>query len=127
MITITIRTKNFNIDEDIRTYINRRFEKLDKLIKDYTDKDWEEKKSSAELFLDVERETRHHSKGFVFCAMAKINLPKVTIQTQAESDRVDRAIDELKDKFIAEVKKYQKKSMDKNRKEERRGKEEIRS
>ena len=123
---IIIRTKNFNLDEDIREYINKKFIGLEKLIESCrADCERGRMKPSCELFIEVEKETKHHRKGRIFKAEAKFQLPHIVITAETEADGVAEAVDELKEEFFNEVKKYKSKVVDKNRKEQRKFKNEL--
>lgn len=118
---IIIRTKSFNLDKNIREYINKKFIGLEKLIESCrADCEWGKMKPSCELFIDVEKETKHHKKGCIFKAEAKFHLPRIKITAETEAEGVAEAVDKLKEEFFNEIKKYKSKAVDKNRKEQRK-------
>jgi ribosomal subunit interface protein len=96
-------------------------------LKKYVDvlKREEEKNTLAEVFVDVEKETKHHVKGNVFKAEAKILFPGKKIIAKAMGDDLLLAIVKLKDKLQQEIKKYKLKPMEARRRLQRKSKEEI--
>ena len=124
---IVIRTKNFAVDTDIREYIEKKFASLEKFVQScHTSDQWEKIKPSCELFIDIERTTKHHQKGLVFRALSEIRLPRKKMATEVFARGVIGAINELKEETVNEIKKYKEKSTEINRKTLRELKEKSR-
>lgn len=121
---IIIRTKNFDLDEDIREYVNEKFSLVEKFIKNcHSNNEWEKIKDSCEVFIEVEKETKRHN----FRSTARVHILNTIIEADEEAKSVRESIDKLKDEFIEEIKKYKSRMIDKNRKEQREFKKENRS
>ncbi|HEY4524102.1 MAG TPA: ribosome-associated translation inhibitor RaiA [Candidatus Paceibacterota bacterium] len=67
------------------------------------------------LKLEVARTTKHHQKGEVYYAEATLDMPGAVLRAEAPSDDVRLAVNEMKKKLTAEIKKHQTKHKDKKR------------
>lgn len=117
---IIIKTKNLELTEDLRDFIEKKIIGLKKFV-DVLKKE-ENKNTLAEVFVEVEKETSHHNKGQIFRSEARILLPGKKIMAQAAGDDLLLTIAEIKDKLQQEIKKYKFKSIDKNRRQQRKTK-----
>ncbi len=117
---IIIKVKNLVLTEELRNFIEEKISSLKKFV-DVLKKE-EEKKTLAEVFVEVEKETKHHNKGQVFRSEAKILLPRRKIIAQSAGDDLFLTIVEIKDKLQQEIKKYKLKNIDKNRRQQRKTK-----
>lgn len=120
---ILIRTKNLELTEPLKSFIEEKIGSLKKFV-DVLKKE-EDRKTLAEVFVEVEKETKHHNKGEVFRSEATILLPGKKIMAQSVGDDLFLTIVEIKDKLQQEIKKYKVKKIDKNRRQQRKGKEII--
>lgn len=77
-------------------------------------------KTLAEVFVEVEKETKHHNKGQIFSCQVEIKLPGRSLLAKANSDDLYKAIVEARKEIEAEIKKYKFKNIDKNRREQRK-------
>ena len=59
-----------------------------------------------EFFVEIEKETKHHRKGDIFRAEARVHLPGKTLVAISERDDLKLAIVEVKDELQQEIKKY---------------------
>ncbi len=121
---IIITSKNIGLTEALKIYTEEKIGSLKKFI-DILKKD-EEKKTLAEVFVEIEKETRHHQKGRVFKAKAILKLPHKNLIAQAISDDLRSAIVQVKDEMQEEIKKYKIKKKDSTIREMRKAKEKIR-
>ncbi len=117
---VIIKTKNLALTEDLRDFIEEKISSLKKFV-DVLKKE-EEKKTLAEAFVEVEKETKHHNKGQVFKSEAKILLPGRKIIARAAGDDLLLTVVEIKDKLQQEIKKYKFKNIGKNRRQQRKTK-----
>lgn len=110
---IIIRAKNIKITKELQKFIESRIEGLKRFIKILQKDDSSISKGGtlAEVFVDIEKETRHHKKGKIFKAEAKMFLPHKKIVAKAEKESVEKAIVRLKDELQQEIKKYKLKNI----------------
>ncbi|MDD4930944.1 MAG: ribosome-associated translation inhibitor RaiA [Candidatus Colwellbacteria bacterium] len=100
---VNIKTKNFELTEAIREYIETKMEHLNKLTSDWSIE------GSAELDFEVAKETQHHNKGDVYYAEANLKVPGKLIRAEKNSDDLHAAIDSVKDILAEQIKEYKEK------------------
>ena len=104
---IHITTKNIELTEDIKRYIEEKIGELGKFINYPGEKvKTVEGKSFVEVWVEVGRTTFHHKKGQVFRAEAQLYLPGESLRAESESEDLRTSITEIKDELQRELKKY---------------------
>jgi len=121
---IIIKAKNLELTEALQIYIEKKFLALKKFINILKRKE-ETGKTLAEIFVEVEKETKHHNKGMVFLVNTKVVLPGRSLVAEAREDDLYKAIVSAKDELKMEIGKYKFKKIDKNRREQRKSKSEV--
>lgn len=116
---IIIRSKNIEPNETIDDFIEEKIGSLKKFI-DILRKDGNIGKPVVEVFMEVEKETRHHQKGPFFRAEAQMHLPGKSIRSEARGEDLKLAIVEVKDELQQEIKKYKLKTIDSARRKLRK-------
>ncbi len=106
---IIIRTKNLQLTGELKSFIEEKIISLKKFV-DVLKRE-EEKHTLAEVFFEIEKETRHHNKGEVFRCQAKIFLPGRKIMAKSAGDDLLLTVVEIKDKLQQEIKKYKEKTI----------------
>jgi ribosomal subunit interface protein len=117
-VKIIIKTKNLELTESLSEYIEKKLFSLKKFL-DILKKD-EQRKTLSEVFVDIEKETKHHRKGDIFLAEALINLPGKKIIAKAKQDDLYKSINEIKTELAKEIKKYKLKMTEIKRREQRK-------
>jgi ribosomal subunit interface protein len=112
---IAIRTKNLELTPAIQDFIEEKFNSVSKVFGILQKNEEEFKKTLDEVFIELEKETRHHLKGDIFCVKSKIHLPGKTIIAEEKSDDLYKSIVACKDEMKMEVEKYKLKNIDKHR------------
>ena len=74
----------------------------------------------AEVFVEVEKETKHHRKGEIFLVKTQIFLPGRSIVAEATGEDLFSTIIEARDELKIEIEKYKFKKIDKNRRLQRK-------
>ncbi len=97
---IDVSAKNLDLTASLDAYIRRKLGALDKLVRKY------EELGEVELKAKIERITAHHHKGDVYAATADLVLPHRDLRAEITDADVRRAIDLVRDKLRAEIKKY---------------------
>jgi len=120
---IIIKTKNLDQSEALNDFIEKKFITLKKFISvlKYPD----EGKTLAEVFVEVEKESKHHRKGDIFVVKTLVNLPGRNIIAQANGDDLFVAVNKAKEELKMEIEKYKVKKIDNTRREQRKAKGEI--
>jgi len=114
---IIIKTKNLELTNSLKNYIEKKLFSLKKFISILKQED--NYKTLAEINIEVEKETKRHRKGEVFLAKAKIDLPGKSLIAKSKSEDLLKAIVEIKEKLKMEIEKYKFKKIDKNRRVQR--------
>lgn len=120
---IIIRAKNLELTKSLKSFIEEKIGGLKKFIDVL--KRQEDGKTLAEVFFDIEKETKHHNKGQVFRSEAKIMLPGKKIIAQSAGDNLLLTVVEIKDKLQQEIKKYKLKTIEGVRRQQKKFKKEI--
>lgn len=122
---IIIKTKNIELSPSIENFVEEKIGSLKKFIKIFQREDSDKGKPLAEVFVELEKETKHHRKGELFKAEVIIALPRKKIVAEAKGDDLWGAIVEVKDNLQQEIKKYKVKSIDSSIRERRKNKREV--
>jgi len=115
---IIIKTKNLEPTDSLRDLINKKINGLGKFVKIF-------KEDFKEIFVEVEKETRHHKKGNIFFAELIISLPGKKLFAKAHGENLSKAITEVKDEMEREIKKYKTKTIELPRRKYRKIKKQI--
>ena len=122
---IIIKTKNLKLTADLQEFIEEKIGGLKKFTKILQKEDSKKGKTLTEIFVEVEKENRHHKKGDIFRAEAIIHLPGKTLVAISEKDDLKRAIIEVKDELQQEIKKYKLKKTEEIIRKQRKNKNEL--
>ncbi len=123
---IIIRTKNLELTATLKNFIEEKIGSLKKFVnvlkreEDPSTNSGRDKKTLAEVFFEIEKESKHHNKGQVFRSEARILLPGKKIMAQSAGDDLLLTVVEIKDKLQQEIKKYKFKKIDLARRPRRR-------
>ena len=115
---IIIRTKNLELTASLKSFIEEKIGSLKKFINVL--KKEEDKNTLAEVFFEIEKESKHHNKGEGFRSEARILLPSKKIMAESSGDDLLLTVVETKDKLQQEIKKYKEKTITKNRRSQRK-------
>ncbi len=115
---IIIRTKNLKLTERLKSFIEEKIGSLKK-FKNVLKRE-EDKNTLAEVFFEIEKETKHHNKGEVFRSEAIILMPGKKIMAKSAGDDLLLTVVEIKDKLQQEIKKYKEKAITLGRRKQRR-------
>lgn len=112
---IIIKTKDVELTPPLENFIQKRMTSVAKMVNAF--------QKSAELLVEVARETRHHKKGDIFKAEVIILLPGKKLVAESRRDDLRKAITEVKEELQRELRKYKTKTIElprrRYRKEER--------
>jgi ribosomal subunit interface protein len=120
---IIIKAKNLDQSDALNAFIEKKFSSLKKFIDVL--KTPEEKRTLAEVFVEVSKDTNHHKKGDIFLVKAMLGLPGRNIIAEATEEDLFVSVSKAKDALKLEIEKYKLKNIDKNRREQRKAKEDI--
>ncbi len=122
---IIINAKNLELTQVLKTFIEKKVGSIKKFINILKQDTPEGLKTLAEVFIEVEKESKHHRKGEIFLVRAQVVLPGKTLAASANADDLFKAIIEAKDELKKEIGKYKFKKIDTIRRKQRKAKEEI--
>ena len=111
---IIIKTKNFELRPEIKNYIEKKLNKLEKFVKIFQKKEYfknffGKEKPIVETQIEIGKVTKHHQKGPFFFAKCQIKFPKKNLRAVAESENLKLAISEVKEELERQVKQYKQK------------------
>ncbi|MDO8486325.1 MAG: HPF/RaiA family ribosome-associated protein [Candidatus Staskawiczbacteria bacterium] len=123
---IIIKTKNLKLTAILQEFIEEKIGGLKRFVKILQkENDFKKGKDSGEFFVEVKRETKHHRKGDIFRAEARVHLPGKTLVAISEKDDLERAIVDVKDELQQEIKKYKLKKTEVVIRKQRKAKKEL--
>lgn len=88
---------------DIEEYVYRRVNSLEKNLRNFLGN------RIIAIFVEIARTTKHHRHGNVFYAEGMLTLPGKTIRATHTDIDIYAAIDGMKEKLKAEIRKYKEK------------------
>jgi|SRR3989338_5370400 len=118
IMKIIIKTKNLELTDSLDSLINKKMKGLEKFIKVL-------KKDFSEIFIEIEKETKHHKKGDVFISEAIIRLPGKSLVAKSHGDNLLKAITQVREELEREIKKYKTKIIELPRRKYRKTKREL--
>lgn len=113
----TIKSKNIEITKEIKKYIDEKVDSLEKFLN--IENDNKEVKSPVEIVVEVEKETNHHQKGFIFKAEMILSISGKTLFAKYTCDNLNNSILEAKEELLREIKKNKSKKVSLNRRKAR--------
>jgi len=115
---IIINAKNLKLDEILQNFVEEKMASLEKFI-EILKRDGQ-KKTLAEIFVEVEKETKHHKKGDIYAVKAMVKFPGKSLMAEAKKDDLFVAVTQAKDILKTEIEKYKFKKIDKIRRKVRK-------
>jgi len=102
-MNISIKTKNIELNDDIRDFIDTKFANLEKFIT---------KKEDQRVLVEVDigKVTKHHRKGDIYKAEVNVSFDKDVHRVHEKADHLYTAIDKAKDELVRHLRR------DKNKK-----------
>ena len=117
-MNIIIKTKNLELTDPLKLLIHKRIGGLQKFIKIL-------KEDFKEVFIEVERESKHHRKGDIFKSEAIIHLPKRSLVARSHGENMSKVITDVKEELEREIRKYKTKIIELPRRQYRKIKREV--
>ena len=121
---IISKSKNLELSPALQNFIDEKIGSLKKFI-DILKREDEIGKTLAEVFVEVEKETKHHNKGEIFSCKLEVLLPGKSLSTKESSEDLYKAIVAAKKGMEEEIKRYKFKNIEKDRRLQRKAKTEI--
>ena len=115
---IIIKTKNLGLSESVKVLVDKKMKSLEKLIKVFS-------KGEQKLFVEVEKETKHHRKGDIFKAEVSFQVPGANLMAKAYGEDLAMAIVQARQELEREVRKYKAKTIELPRRKYRKVKKEF--
>jgi putative sigma-54 modulation protein len=125
---IVIKTTNIDLTPSLKDYTEKKIGELEKFFQMIRGKgqDFEKGKPPYEVWVELERTTRHHHKGRVFRAECQIRLPGRSLRAESVKEDIYLAIDDVRDELQREVDRYKQKQVSRYKRMARRMKNLIR-
>jgi len=121
-VNIIIKIKNLKLTESFKGFIKNKIGGIQKFLKYFNKNTTDNQKDVLEAFVEVEKETKHHRKGDIFKAEAKINVPGKSFMAKAHGDDLGEAVTEVRDELEREIREYKTKTIELPRRKERKQK-----
>ncbi len=121
-MNIIIKTKNLELTESLRVFVNKKVGLLRKFINILKEKSPEKGKTLAEVFVEIEKINKHHKMGDVFKTEIIIVLPGKKLISQAHGSNLLTTVIEAKDELEREIKKYKFRGAELIRREQKKSK-----
>jgi len=122
---IIIKTKNLDQSGVLNKFVEKKFFTLKKFINILKQDTPQGLKTLAEVFVEVEKETKHHRKGEIFLVEARIILPGKKIIAEVTGEDLFGAVVKAKDELKLEIEKYKVKKIDKTRRLQRKFRDKL--
>lgn len=100
-IKTNIKATNIELTPDIKDYIFKKIELLEKYI--------DSKDTSAMCDVEVGKTTMHHQTGDIFKAEMHLRVSGKYVYAVSEKDTLNSALDEVKDEIARSIASYKKK------------------
>jgi ribosomal subunit interface protein len=119
-VNIIIKTKNLELNDRLNSMIKSKIGGLEKFIKVL-------KEDFKEVFVEIEKETKHHNKGDIFKAEAIIHLPRKKLVARSKKDDLIKAIMDVQKELELEIRKYKTKLIETPRRQAKKSRKETRA
>src|SRR3989344_6133217 len=93
---INIKTKNFELTDAIRSYVDEKMRPVKKHLRDLNE-------DTIIVEFDVGKTTHHHNKGELFRAEVNMKVGGKFYRAEATADDLYAAIDDVKDELTREI------------------------
>ena len=122
---IITKTKNLELTSELQVFIDKKLISLKKFIGILKEDTPKKGKTLAEVFVEIEKETKHHKKGQIFSCQLDLKLPGRRLVVKSNSDDLRKAIVDARKELEREIKKYKVKKTEFSRRLQRKTKREI--
>ena len=122
---VIIKTKNLQLTDSLILLINKKMTGLKKFMPITEDEILGKGKALLGVFLEIEKESKHHRKGDVFNAEAIITLPGKKLVAKAHGENLVTIISKVKRELEREVRKYKTQKIELPRRKYKKIKREI--
>lgn len=116
---IILKTKNLESTESLRAFVDEKVGLLSKFINILNEKKPEKGKDLGEVFVEIERISKHHNKGDVYKTEIIIVFPGKKLISESQGDDIFKTVIEAKDELEREIKKYKSRSKELIRREQK--------
>lgn len=126
-MNIIIKTKNLELTESLNMFINKKIGSLQKFLAAFENHALPvaDGRMLFETFVEVEKETRHHRKGDIFKAEAKIYLPGKSLFAKAHGEDLIKIINEVRDELESEIRRHKTKIIESPRRKSKKMNREV--
>ncbi len=117
-MNIITKTKNVELTDSLKSLVDKKIGALAKFVKVL-------QKDAVEVFVELEKETKHHRKGDIFLAEATLHLPGKSLVARSHGQDLGKAILKIKHELEREIRKYKTKTVELPRRKYRKVKQQI--
>lgn len=128
---IIIKTKNIELNQALRDWVDKKIGPLEKFMPVFQDEDYVnsffgKEKPTVEAWVEIGRDSFHHHKGLVYRAEAQLHFPKKNLRAESYSKYLRAAVTKVKDNLQRQIKQYKNKAAARRKRKERASKKIIR-
>lgn len=102
---VIIKTRKVELTTALRDFVEKKFYGLRKFV-NILKHDDEMGKTLAEVFVELERETKHHKGGDIFVVRSRVRLPGRSLMVKSKLDDLFKAIVAARSELKMEIEKY---------------------
>lgn len=96
---IDIRTKDIELTEPLREYVDTKIGSLERYLKRFDE-------SLLRAAVELKRTTKHHKTGDIFYAEVNLEIPGTMLRATHKDEDIRISIDKVKDVLQREIRKY---------------------
>jgi len=111
---LIIKTKNLDLTNSLENLVNKKMSGLEKFLKS----------KDSKVFVEIEKETKHHRKGDIFAAEVIIGAPGESLVARAHGEDLIRALVQAREQLEREIRKHKAKIVELPRRKYRKIKKE---
>ena len=101
-MNIDIRTKNLDLTDSLREYVDKKIGSLDKYLQRFDE-------STIRADVELARTTKHHKSGNVFYAEVNLEISGDLLRATHKDEDIRASIDKVRDILQREIRKYKNK------------------
>lgn len=108
-MNINLKFTNLESTESLKAYAETKFQTIEKILKTL------DPTGAAILYVELAHATKHHQKGNIYYAEAKLDLPGKSFYINEQESDLYAAIDIAKDTLLRAVERYKDQKLSRER------------
>lgn len=109
-MNLNIKATNLELTPNLKDYVQKKMDALEKYLGNF---------KVMSVHFEVDKTTRHHKKGEIFCAEANLVVNGDLLRVQKTEKDVYKAVDKVRDHLELMIKKYKDKKIERKKKKQK--------